>query len=343
MPARPPASTATRRPDLFSPIPVHPRPRTLLAEAILDLRSRPMGQSPRGLYAPAGRFTVEGIVANPRDGDERGGIRLQWVGDPATPRADRPDHVRLSEAYGFYKLLFPGASATLRAGQFVLPFGLAAVYDTSLQPFETLAGKSVGLRIDTGAMVEGDYGPFHYAGALTTGRGPSRSDDDGRPVLSARLERHFLTQSGRIQIGGSMLSGRLPETTPAFFLPASGVVPAAPRIDKTRFSADVQYGLGTLVARGEIVFGADAERPVFGYFGEARWSIAPRMQAVAAVKRWDYRVRPESFHVAAMGIDFVASPGIIVRALFERERSDGPRAGTPDFDHRLTVQTRVRL
>ncbi|MFM7322649.1 MAG: hypothetical protein ACKO5K_14160, partial [Armatimonadota bacterium] len=192
-PRRPPASTATRRPDLFSPVPVYPRPRTVLAEAVLDLRSRPVGEAPRGLYVPAGRVTVDGIVANPRDGDERGGFRLQWVGDPSTSRADRPDHVRLSEAYAFYKLLFPGASATIRAGQFVLPFGLAAVYDTTLQPFETLAGQSVGLRVDSGAMAEGDYGPFHYAGALTTGRGPGRTDDDGRPVLSARLERHFLT------------------------------------------------------------------------------------------------------------------------------------------------------
>lgn len=140
-----------------------------------------------------------------------------------------------------------------------------------------------------------------------------------------------------------MLSGRLPETAPGYFLPASGTAPNAPRVDKTRFSADVQYGLGTLVARGEIVFGADADRPVFGYFGEARWSIAPRVQGVAAVKRWDYRVRPESFHVAAIGVDFVASPGLIVRALFERERSDGPVAGDPVFDHRITVQTRIRL
>jgi len=342
-PRRPPESTATRRPDLFRPVPVYPRSRTVLAEAVLDVRSRPIGESPRALLVPAGRLTLDGIVANPRDGDERGGFRIQWVGDPSSPRADRPDHVRLSEAYAFYKLLFLGASATIRAGQFVLPFGLAAVYDTTLQPFETLAGKSVGLRVDSGAMVEGDYGPFHYAGALTSGRGPNHVDDDGRPVLSARLERHFLTQSGRIQIGGSMLSGRLPETTPVTFLPVSGIAPGTPRIDKTRFSADVQYAVGQLVARGEIVFGADVDRPVFGYFGEARWNVAPRVQGVAGVKRWDYRVRPESSHVAAVGVDFVASPGLIVRALFERERSDGPVAGDPVFDHRLTVQTRIRL
>lgn len=341
-PKSPPASTATRRPDLFAPLPVYPRSLNFLVEGAVDLRSRPKGLFERELFAPAARLTTELILADPTSGDEQGGVRLQWLAEPFDRTKDTPDTLRVSEAYGFYKLLLPGAMATVRAGQFVLPFGLAAVHDTTLQLFNALAEKSVGLRVDNGVMVEGDYGPFHYAGSVTSGGGPNRIGRGG--VLAARLERHFLTQAGRIQIGGSMLTGRLPQTSPSFLLPPSGTVPAATTtVRKTRFSADVQYGVGNVTARGELVFGADEELPVFGYFGDGRLAVAPNASAVVVVKRWDYPTRPESTHVAGIGFDLAVGRGFVVRTLLERERNDGPSGTGPVFDRRLTVQTQVRF
>jgi len=341
-PGHPPVSTATRRPDLFAPLPVYPNGRTFLVEGMLDLRSRPMGRAGRGLFAPAARLTSELIYADPSSGSEQGGFRVQFLAEPRSSMSDTPDTARLSEAYAFYKLLFPGALATVRAGQFVLPFGLAAVYGTSLQPFNVLAEKSVGLRVDNGVMVEGDYGPFHYAGSLTTGGGPNHIGRGG--ILAARLERHFLTQSGRIQIGGSMLTGRLPDTTPASLLPPSGTTSIGiSTVRKTRFSADVQYGVANVTARGELVFGADDHQPVFGYFGDGRLAFSPTAQAVVVVKRWDYAERPESTHVAGFGVDLAVGRGLVVRTLIERETNNGPAGGSRLIDRRLTVQTQVRF
>ncbi len=341
-PNRPPVSTATRRPDLFAPLPVYPSGRTVLVEGMLDLRSRPKGWNDRGLYVPAARLTSELIYADPTSGSEQGGVRIQFLAEPRSFTSNTPDTARLSEAYAFYKLLLPGALATVRAGQFVLPFGLAAVYDTSLQPFPVLAEKSVGLRIDNGVMVEGDYGPFHYAGSLTSGGGPNRIERGG--ILAARLERHFLTQSGRIQIGGSMLTGRLPETTPSTLLPPSGTSPSGmPTVRKTRFSAEVQYGVANVTARGELVFGADDHRPVFGYFGDGRLAVSPTAQAVVVVKRWDYAQRPESTHVGGIGFDLAVGRGLVVRTLVERETNNGPGGGARIIDRRLTVQTQIRF
>ncbi len=338
----PPPSTFTRRPDLFAPLLVYPRRDTFLVGGAIDVRYRASQRDSTGSYVASSRLTFDYIRANAKDGDERGGVRLQGLLETPDLTRTRLNRLRLSEAYVFYKFLFPGVSASLRGGQFVLPFGLAAVYDTPLQPIQPLYALSLGLRVDTGVMLEGTYGPYRYAAAVTTGAGPNRPDPDGRRLTTFRLERNFLTQSGRIQIGGSLLSGRAPVTEANSQLPASGTSSELRFVDKTRFAADASYALEKLIARGEIVFGADDQNSVYGYFGEATYPVASRLTAVGAIRRWNF---PEKAHTAttlSAGVHYELGLGLTLRTLLEYERDTpgGAAARTAFTDTRIVLQTR---
>jgi hypothetical protein len=352
-----PPSTATRRPDLFAPIPVYPRKNNYYFAGAADLRYRTRttnedNSETIGSYIASTRFTGDYVRANPLTGDERGGARLQLLLE-SDDRGTRLNKLRISEVYAYYRFLFPGVSASLRGGQFVLPFGLAAVYDTPLQPIQPLYEKSVGLRVDTGVMLEGDYGPYHYAGSITTGAGPNRSDPDSRSVLCFRLERTFETRRlGQFQVAGSMLTGRLPVTDFDTELPASGYSTASSFVDKTRFAADGQYFYGPVVARGEIVFGGDGEEAVWGYFAEGNYHFPrTRATAVAFVRRWNFPMREQNVSTLGAGFNYDLGGGFTIRSLFEFERdvpppgaAGEPQSGpNPRIVKRLTIQTRLNF
>lgn len=346
-PTRPPDSTASRDPNLIGPKPFYRAPETWLFGGALDWRYRRGSADTQGSYIASGRYTLDYIRANPKDGDERGGARLQLVSESDGPRGTALNRLRASEAYVFYRFLLPGVDATVRAGQFVIPFGLAAVYDTPLLPIQPLYEKSLGLRVDTGAMLEGSYGPYRYYLATTTGSGPNRSDFDGNKVIVARLESRFRTQAenGRLQLGGSLLTGRGPVTTFETQLPASGTSSARQFIDKTRMAADAVYQLEKFLARGEVVFGADDQNPVWGYFGEANLAVTGRITAVGLLRSWKFGDKPQSATALGLGANYMLHKEITLRALYEYERDVPSRAagGRPAVEQRFTLQTRLNF
>jgi hypothetical protein len=338
-----PPSTASRRPDLFEPLPFYTKRDNFFFDGAVDLRYRTVSisgeEGAEGTYIPAVRLTGDYIRANPKTGDERGGVRLQLVLENDN-RESQIKVARLSEAYAFYRFLFPGVSANVRAGQFVLPFGLIAIYDTPLQPIQPLYEKSLGLRVDRGFMLEGDWGVYHYAGSITTGAGPNRPDTDNTWVYTFRLERTFPTRLGRFQVGGSALSGRGPVTTFATELPPSGQSRALRYVDRTRFAVDGVYLRGSLLARGELVFGADDQDPVWGYFAEGNYRTTSRLTVVGFTRRWNFPQKPERIQTLAAGANYDLGKGFILRSLFEYERQvPSEPTLTPITIRRFTVQT----
>ena len=343
-----PPSTALRRPDLFAPIPLYRNRNNLFFAGAADVRYKTQttnndANTTVGSYIAASRFTADYVRANPVTGEERGGARVQILLEN-NRRGTQLNKVRASELYAYYRFQFPGVSANVRVGQFVLPFGLLAVYDTPLQPIQPLYEKSLGLRVDTGVMLEGDYGLYHYAGSITNGSGPNRlvNDTNRNKVIAFRLERTVESRIGRFQVGGSILSGRLPVTNFATELPPSGVSGARDYIDKTRFAGDGEYFLGKLVARGEVVFGGDGQNPVYGYFAEGDYRIHRRVGAVAEIKRWNFPVRPQTATTLGAGLNFDIGGGLTLRTLYEFERDVPQAAGArADVQRRITVQTRL--
>ncbi|MBC8103055.1 MAG: hypothetical protein H7Z41_10765 [Cytophagales bacterium] len=334
-------STATRRPDHTAPNLLYRRKNNFVFQGATDLRYRSaFGSETNGTYIAATRFTGDFIRAN-SDGGEQGGARLQLLYETDN-RGTAVNRVRASEAYGYYRFRFPGVTANVRVGQFVLPFGLIAVYDTPLQPIQPLYEKSLGLRVDTGTMLEGEYGPYHYAGSITTGSGPNRRDiNDGR-IYAFRLERTVDTVIGRVQVGGSLLSGQGPVTDIGTELPASGTSGARDFVRITRFAGDGQYFLGPWTARGEIVFGANDEDPVWGYFAEGDYRVLPRLELVTYIKRWDFPVKPQQLSAIGFGANVTVGQGVVFRVLYEYER-DVPLGSDPFVTRRFTVQTRLNF
>lgn len=347
LPTKPPESAASRDPDLLGPRPIYPNKHTFLFGGALDWRYRNGSEDTKGSYIASGRFTLDYIQSNPKEGDERGGVRLQVLREPDSPRGTALSRLRASEAYVFYKFLLPGVNATVRAGQFVLPFGLAAVYDTPLQPIQPLYEKSLGLRVDSGVMLEGTYGPYRYFTSVTTGAGPNRSDFDGNKLVTFRLESRYRTQAetGRLQVAASVLTGRTPVTEFSTELPPSGTSRARQFIDKTRMGADVTYALEKLRARGEFVFGADDQNPVWGYFGEASYPMVRRVTGVAFTKSWKFGEKPQSATELGLGINYDFGLGLTLRALYEYERDVPSKSagGRPTVEKRFTLQTRLNF
>ncbi len=345
-----PPSTAARRPDLFAPYPYYPKQNNFYFAGVTDLRYRTLSTDrtsknpdPQavGSYIAATRLTFDYVRANPQTGDERGGVRAQILFENDN-EGTALNRVRASEVYGYYRFLFPGVSANVRAGQFVLPFGLLAVYDTPLQPIQTLYEYALGVRVDTGIMLEGDYAQFHYAGSITTGAGPGRGDVDSDKTVTFRLARAFPTRLGKLQIGGSLLSGKLPETSFSTVLPPSGRSLATNFISKTRFAGDGQYVYGALTARGEIVFGGDDQNPVYGHFLEADYNWTPRFSVTGFSRRWDFSQRPQSSSTLGVGVNYTMGRNIVLRSLYEFERNTLDKAGTPPvINKRISLQTRL--
>ena len=352
-PAMPP-STAARRPDLFAPYPFYPHQNNFYFVGATDIRYRTLttdrsSKNPNpqtiGSYIAATRLTFDYVRANPQTGDERGGVRTQILLENNN-EGTALNRIRPSELYAYYRFLFPGVSANVRAGQFVLPFGLLAVYDTPLQPIQTLYQSALGLRVDTGVMLEGDYAEYHYAGSVTTGAGPDRFDVDSTPTYTFRLARAFPTRLGKLQIGGSLLSGRLPRTTFSTVLPPSGysLVPSSDFVGKTRFAGDGQYEYRGLTARGEIIFGGDDQNPVYGHFIEADYKWTPRFSVTGFSRRWDFAQKPQSTSTLGAGINYNMGRDIVLRSLYEFERNTLDKSGTPPLiSRRISLQTRLNF
>lgn len=340
-----PPSTASRHPDYTLPEPIYRKQDNFLYQGAADLRWRSaFGDETNGTYLAAARETVDYVRADRSTHQEKGGARVQLVYETKHSGSVSDRALRFGELYGFYRFRFPGVTANVKVGQFVIPFGLASVYDTSLLPIHSLYDKSLGLRLDIGTMLEGQYGPYHYAASVTDGSGPNRRDYNNGRLWAFRLERIVDTEFGKFQIGGSLLTGRGPVTDFNTELPPSGTSGARQFKDITRFAGDGQYFLGRLTGRGEIVFGADDTKPVWGWFGEGDYRFLPRWEGVLYTRTWNFAVHPQEYSSTGIGLNYRLTDKVVLRGLYEYE------ADTPLADHarpvvvrRFTVQTRLNF
>jgi hypothetical protein len=316
---------------------------TVIFRGAADLRARETDKEADSSYLAAARLTTDWVRRDVVSGRTQGGARVQFYLENEGPRSTGARRLRPSEVYGTYEFRLPGVSATLKAGQFALPFGLTAGHDP-LQIIQPLYENSLGLRVDMGVMLEGEYEPYRYAVALTTGAGPNRGDHDSNKMVTFRLERTLPTPYGRFTLGGSLLSGRGPLTTVDAQLPASGTSRVRQFVNKTRFGADGQYEWNRLAARGEIVFGGDDEDPAWGYFAEGNFHATPRLTLVAMRRLWVFSDSIQIASSTGLGANYHFGDNFTLRALYEFQRDVPFPAGTaPRVAKRLTLQTRLNF
>jgi hypothetical protein len=264
---------------------------------------------------------------------QQGSVFLQMIGEnpPDVAQQNGVKEFAIGEAYASYRLPImtdTDSTAYVRVGQFVLPVGLMATYDTHQEIIQSLYAEGIGERTDWGAAIDGRfYGVLDYNFAIAAGTGPGHLYAVPDRVVSFRLGRLFLTKYGTFNLGGSLLGGRLPVTEVD---PATGFPPVLPPsgkltapygyVDKTRLIGDGQWTYRAMTARGEVMDGSDGNTSVLGSFVEGEYRFAPGLSAVLADSYWDYGVGDSTSSDISTGLNISYGRGIVVRTVYEFQR-----------------------
>ncbi len=347
-----PAPADAPLPPVFQPSPI-PLGSELLVGGALDLRTRTASTGRHGgVWINDAELDFQHPIT--RKGQSVGNVVLQVIAEDPPDTAHGQD-VQIGEAYLLYKLPIQtdtASTAFLKVGQFQLPFALLAVYDPHLDIIQPLYAQSLGLRTDWGAALSGSfYGYLHYDFALTTGTGPNHADVDPNRLVTFRLGRTFSTRNGVVNVGGSLLSGRLPVTDPdadnpfATELPASGRVRAyrgAGFTPKTRIAGDGTFSYRSVTARGEAMIGADGNNRVLGYFVQGDYAFVRRVSLSAAHSLFVYPVGNSNASREDLGLSYAAGRDLRVSGVYEYLR-DVPRDEEGRVRHRFTIQLLLRF
>jgi len=224
-----------------------------------------------------GRFTHEnhprrdevalkGLFLNLRQvwADESGD---RWIGVGQVDFDNNFEDIRPYQVYLQYK--GPLGKWNVRAGHYLLPFGLLATYDTERFVLQGFEDTSLGIRKDTGIQFLGHWGAWDYAVSLSDGLGDIRlADSRANPVFTARLAH----VKDDWQVGFSTLIGR----PWARFEPLVGEEEASARFTQARrFALDATKSFGPLTIRAEAGGGTDNGRGVWGGVALADYALLP--------------------------------------------------------------------
>jgi len=348
-----PQPTDQPPPDVALPDPL-PLGRGFLVNGAVDLRAR---NASTGRTHGAWVNALELDLQHPITSKDvtKGNLVLQIIAEDP-PDAPTGRSVQLGEAYLLYKLPIEtdtDSTAYLKAGQFQIPFGLLAVYDPHLLLIQPLYAQSLGLRTDFGVGLSGRfYGFLNYDLAITSGDGPNHLNLNPNGVVTFRLGRTFVTRNGKVNVGGSLLQGRLPITDIdanhpfANEIPPSGQVPTYDRnedfVNKSRIAGDITYLFKNTLARGEALVGADQDKRILGFFAEGEYRFSGRTSGALAHSEFVYPQGSSSASRDSLGLTYAASNHATIRGVYETLR-DVPRDQPGRIRHRLTLQLLLRF
>ncbi len=352
-PLPPPTDQPPPEVPLPDPIPLGPG---FLVSGALDARTRTSDTGRRGgIWINTAELDIQHNITQGKTA--QGNVFVQVLSENP-PDVARARDIQIGEAYVTYRLPVEAdfnSTAYVKAGQFQIPFGLLAVYDPHLLILQPLYAQSLGLRTDFGLAVSGRlYGYLNYDFSVTTGTGPNHIDVNPSRVVCFRLGRTFTTRNGVVNVGGSLLQGRLPVTDLtaddpyAVELPPSGRVRADRTLDgdrfvsKSRIGGDVSYGYNRVTARGEFVAGADKDQRILGYYAEGNYRFTRRLSAVGASSLFVYPSGNSSASRQSLGLTYASSRNLTFRGLYQYLR-DVPQNETGQTRHRFTVQVLLRF
>jgi len=191
------------------------------------------------------RFSVN------HDGNEVASFALSP--DLATSMTGRARDMHLGNYYSVWN--FGVDKPKLKLGQFVVPFGTLAEYDTHTLSLQTPYARTLGIRIDQGLEAEWLSGGRDYRLSLTSGDG--RGQQNGSFAAAFRTARDYEVGNDAYRLGLSALLGHgMPVfATHAASLPGTDV--PITRADKTRLALDLDWLHVVDNIRGEVVAGWD--------------------------------------------------------------------------------------
>lgn len=227
----------------------------------------------------------------------------RWFG---VAQADFDDNLRRIRPYQVYlQYKGPLGKWNVRAGHYLLPFGLLATYDTERLLLQGLERTSLGIRKDSGIQVLGRFGSWDYAASVSNGLGDVKFvDSRANPVVAGRLAH----VSGDLQVGFSTLMGS------ALIDREFGI--GQSRLRERRFAIDTTKSFGPLTVRSEAMAGTDNGRAVGGGVFLGDYALTPRWELNTRYAGWS---REGALHSAAVGLTCQIRPGLFARAAQVRE------------------------
>lgn len=249
------------------------------------------------------KAVLEGAFLNARKvfGDEQGDRVI------AVAQADADDNFERIRPYQTY-LQYKGALGrwNLRAGHYLLPFGLLAYYDTERLLLQTIEYANFGIKLDTGVQALGYWDSWDYAVSVSEGVGRRRlSDVDGNKVVGVRLG----WSSDETRIGLSGLAGDV--------LLAEEVTRSATIRRTKRAALDAAVPWERWTARAELSGGTDDGRDVGGGFLGLDAALHPDLEANMKYAHWERS--GASTNSAGAGLSYRFRPGLFLRAADEQE------------------------
>jgi hypothetical protein len=200
----------------------------------------------------------------------------------------------------------------VRAGHFILPFGLLNDLDTERLLLQSNEEETVGVKLDTGVSVFGFVEDWNWALSLTSGLGRrwvSRYKDTYLSTIRVSRKLEELT------LGGSILIGEV--------MPDEDFAIQGEKVREQKIALDALYDFGQWVARLELLFGQEEGNSMggaqgfFDYRLSSLWELNFKGGSI---------LRRESEHDIGAGVSFRPWAGWVFRAAdlyrFERERNE---------------------
>lgn len=234
---------------------------------------------------------------------DKSGDRYILVG-----QVDANNNLKELEAYQVYaQVKGPLGRINLRAGRYILPFGLLANLDTERQLIQTQEAVTLGIKLDTGVQVFGYTGPFDYAVSVSQGTG-ELDDQDSNKLLVARLGM----QNEDWRWGLSYMDGQVVTDDDVFLQQGS--------FDRQRLALDMEVDWVPWLLRGELIAGEDDGRSVYGATLMADYDINAKLSINTVLAGWN---STNNSREVALGLTYRLPKNFILRAAVTHQRMNG--------------------
>ncbi len=284
---------------------------SLAAPAIsggLDVRASRLSEPQDSKAELAGAFLNVRQVWSDAAGD-------RWIGVAQVDADNNFDDIRPYQIYLQYK--GPLGKWNVRAGHYLLPFGLLAHHDTERLLLRGIEETSLGIRKDSGAQLLGRVGDWDYAASVSTGAGDIRfADSRTNPVACVRVAY----VRGDWQVGFSGLVGR-PWARFASLIDDDAEDARFTR--ERRFAVDLVKNWERLTVRAEASGGSDDGGDVLGGVVLVDYSLFPKLELNSRYAIWR---RNRSAQSAGLGLTYPVARGLSLRLAGHREFGDRDRA-----------------
>lgn len=221
----------------------------------------------------------------------------RWIGVAQGDFDDNFQRIRPYQIYLQYK--GPLGKWNVRAGHYLLPFGLLATYDTERLILQGLEKTSLGIRKDTGMEVFGRYGSWDYAVSVTDGLSDQRFIDSRANALVTARAAYV---QGNSQIGFSTLVGKA-LLGPEYPLGSTDM-------QERRFAVDGTQSFGPLTMRAEALGGTNNGRTVGGGVFLGDYALTPKLELNTRYAYWSEAL---AGHELGLGLTYQLRHGLVVR------------------------------